>query len=115
MGTQDGKVHDKSAPPFATKDGKSAGGSMDGNGSKGTDFSQSTQSAGQKSAPVPGRDFTKESRPQSEAKKEVEPAKGEIAKGGVDLKADPGSVSGSGKLGGVTPVDGGPKPMKGLK
>jgi hypothetical protein len=115
MGTQDGKVHDKSAPPFATKDGKSAGGSMEGNGLKGTDFSQNTQSAGQKAAPVPGRDFTKESRPQSEAKKEVVVAPGEIAKGGVQNFADPGSVSGSGKLGGVTPVGGGPKPFKGLK
>jgi len=40
-----------------------------------------------------GRDFTKEKRPQSEAKPEVVPNPQEIPAGGVILKADPGPVS----------------------
>lgn len=60
-----------------------------------------------------GRDFTKESRPQSTAKKEVEPNPQEIPAGGAVLKADPGPVSKK-VSGTVTGVDG-TKPFKSLK
>lgn len=40
-----------------------------------------------------GRDFTKESRPQSEAKDENQPNSAEIPAGGKLMKADPGPVS----------------------
>lgn len=56
----------------------------------GHDFLQDPKSA---SPSTGGRDFTTESRPQSEAKKEVEPNPQEIPTGGKDLKADPGPVS----------------------
>lgn len=105
---QDGKMHSKDAPPFATADGKQAAGGDQGH-SPGVDYTSKTNA---QSAPVPGRDFTKENRPQSEARPEVVPAKGEIPAGGKDLMADPSGKSGnSGDTEGVH----GRAPFKGLK
>ena len=105
---QDGKMKSKDAPPFATSDGKQSSGGDQGH-SNGVDFVKTTNS---QSAPVPGRDFTKENRPQSEARPEVMPAKGEIPKGGKDMMADPSGKSGnSGTEYGVK----GDTPFKGLK
>lgn len=105
---QDGKIKSKDAPPFATAGGKQASSGDQGH-SPGYDFVKGTNG---QSAPMPGRDFTKENRPQSEARPEVVPAKGEIPKGGKDLKADPSGKSGnSGDTEGVN----GRAPFKGLR
>src|SRR5271163_2184274 len=88
---QDGKMTSTSAPPFATGDGKPTS-SAAGKGAAGHDFTKDPKTG---APPVPGRDFTKESRSQSEARPEVEPSKGEIPAGGKDLKADPSGPSGN--------------------
>ena len=107
---QDGKMKSKDAPPFATADGKQASTGSQGH-SPGRDFTKDFK--GQGSAPVPGRDFTKENRPQSEARPEVEPAKGEIPAGGKDMKADPKGANPN--QGGVNEGVAGRSSFKGLK
>jgi hypothetical protein len=79
-------VTNPAQPPYGNGQGatSSAGASRGGH-----DFIRDPKSA----APaVGGRDFTKESRPQSEARREVVPNPQEIPAGGTILKADPGSV-----------------------
>ena len=80
----------KAAPPFATPDGKPVSPSSN---VKGGGHNFLTDPKGNPSAAGGGRDFTKESRPQSEAKPEVTPNPQEIPAGGKVLLADPGPVS----------------------
>ncbi len=99
---------DKAATPFSSRDGKPTN---QGSGATGAhDFLTDPKGGGPASG---GRDFTKESRPQSEAKPEVVPNPQEIPAGGKILKADPGPVSKTvaGTAAGVT----GRNPFKGLK
>lgn len=106
MAEQSGKVSGTANPPFATQDGKAQG---QGTGSSGAhNFLKDPKSHASASG---GRDFTKESRPQSEANAEVVPNPQEIPAGGKILKADPGPVSQ--KVSGTAAgVDGGRKPFK---
>jgi hypothetical protein len=97
---QQGKSTSPAAPPFATSQGKPAN---QGSGATGAhNFLTDPKGSG----PATGaRDFTKESRPQSEAKEEVTPNSQEIPTGGKTLKADPtpgGFSSGTGGVQGVT-------------
>jgi hypothetical protein len=95
---------DTNHPPFATSGGKpitpttGKGGGFDPlkdatGGEKGGGHDFLTDPKGSSEAAGGGRDFTKESRPQSEAKPEVVPNPQEIPKGGKILFADPGPVS----------------------
>jgi hypothetical protein len=85
---QDGKVHATNAPPFATSNGQPA---ATGGGASGAhDFIKNPLGNAPRTG---GRDFTKESRPQSEARREVFGNPQEIPVGGEILKADPGPVS----------------------
>jgi hypothetical protein len=86
---QSGKVTNPASPPFASPSGQPRN---QGATSKGAhDFLEEPTSDESKGG---GRDFTKESRPQSEAKPEVVPNPQEIPKGmgGKILKADPSSL-----------------------
>jgi len=115
-------ANDKAAPPFATSDGKPKMTASTG-GSGGRDFTKEsrpqsgdeTGGAAKNSNNTGGRDFTKESRPQSEAKPEVVPNPQEIPAGGKVLQADPGAVSAkvSGTAEHTTPTS--KLPVKGLK
>jgi hypothetical protein len=96
------------APPFATADGKPVNPS--GGSSGAHDFLVDPKSS---AAPGGGRDFTKENRPQTEAKPEVVPNPQEIPMGGKILKADPGPVSK--KVSGTAPGPQPPSPMKNMK
>lgn len=79
-------VTNPSQPPFGNGQGATAGG-----GARGAhDFIKDPKS---NSPATGGRDFSKESRPQSMAKQEVTPNQQEIPAGGTILKADPGKVS----------------------
>lgn len=106
---QDGKMHGSANPPFATKNGapQQQGSTSDG----GHDFiADNTNVSGQ------GPGYPVHDRPQSEAKKEVEPNPQEIPEGGPVLKADPKPVSntiGGGSTGGVQGVS--QTPFKGLR
>ena len=108
------KQSSNDSPPFATKDGHpkapSAGG---GEKASGVDFTKDIR--GGQTAPVPGHDFNKDHRPQSEARPEVVPSKGEIPAGGPVLKLDPDGNEKAGNSGTITPVGGGSEPWKGLK
>ena len=106
MAKQSGKQTSKDAPPFATASGKVAA-SGDLGSSPGNDF---VKNNAPQSAPCEGHDFTKDNRPQSEAKKEVEPSKGEMPSGGPVLKLDKVADVGT-----ATPVGGGSPPWKGLR
>jgi hypothetical protein len=101
------------SPPFATPDGKPSG-NAGGNASGAHDFVKDPKSG---AAPSGGRDFTKESRAQSEAKPEVVPNPQEIPSGmgGKVLQADPTPVSA--KVSGTAQHTGpsSPKPFKGMK
>jgi len=102
-----GDVRNPASPPFATPDGKPM--APQGGYSGAHDFLKDPKSH----APATGgRDFTKESRPQSEAEARSagNPNADSIPSGGKDLKADPGAVSKNiaGMTSGVTP----PKPFK---
>ena len=80
-------VTNPSQPPFGNGQGAtSSGGAARG----GHDFLKDPKSAASSTG---GRDFSKESRPQSMAKQEVAPNQQEIPAGGTILKADPGKVS----------------------
>jgi len=76
------------APPFATSDGKPV--TPSGNEGGAHDFLTDPKGG---SCQGGARDFTTESRPQSEAKQEVVPNPQEIPAGGKILLADPGPVS----------------------
>jgi hypothetical protein len=81
---QSGKVSNPASPPFASPSGQPTN---QGATSKGAhDFLEDPNSDSGKGG---GRDFIKESRPQSEAKPEVTPNPQEIPAGGKILKADP--------------------------
>jgi hypothetical protein len=98
---QSGKMSSPASPPFATSDGKPAG---QGAGSSGAhDFLTEPGAHGDKSG---GRNFNTESRPQSEAKKEVEPNPQEIPSGmgGQILRADPSGPAAQAPSGGVQGV-----------
>jgi hypothetical protein len=107
------KQNSNDSPPFATKDGHpkapQAGGDS---GKSGVDFSRTTNP---QSAPVPGHDFNADHRPQSEARPEVYPSKGEIPAGGPVLMLDPDGKEKAGESGTITPVGGGPEPWKSLR
>ncbi len=110
---QSGKVpSDASSPPFATSGGKPQGQGTTAGG--GHDFLTDWKGSGPAAG---GRDFNKEHRSQSEAKKEVEGNPQEIPSnlGGAHLKMDPTPVSRT--VSGPAP---GPKgvsqtPFKGLR
>lgn len=80
-------VSNPAQPPFGNGKGATQSGSSS---SGGHNFLTEPST---KSTMSGGRDFTKESRPQSMAKQEVVPNPQEIPAGGVILKADPGPVS----------------------
>ena len=102
---QDGKMHGAANPPFATSNGATAN---QGAGSSGAhDFVRDPNSSVRGSG---ARDFTKENRPQSEARPEVVPNPQEIPAGGKDLKADPGPVSAT-----VSGTAEGPQPRSPMK
>ena len=103
---QTGKMTSKDAPPFATSSGKPAGQGSTAGGAH--NFLTDPKGGGPASG---GRDFTKESRPQSEARPEVMPNEQEIPAGGKVLKADHGPVSRT-VSGTAAGVDGGKKPFK---
>jgi len=110
---QDGKVSDTAAPPFATSDGKPAGGSSSQQATGGHDFT--TNPNGSQPA-TGGRDFTKESRDQSQAEAMPAPPAEEVPKGdgGKQLQASVGAVTG-GKLGGVDALGSTASPFKNLR
>lgn len=102
---QDGKVTSASNPPFGNGKGATT---EAGSYSGAHDFVTDPGS----NAPAPkGRDFTKENRPQSEARPEVVPNPQEIPAGGKILKADPGPVSAK-CSGTAVGVSGAPKPFR---
>ena len=107
-----GDVQNTASPPFATPDGKPAGGSSSGSG--GRDFLKDP------TGPTNGfkpRDFVATgSRPQAEATAFPKPPPEEVPKGGQTTLAEPGSVVRN-MFGGppTTAGDGGPKPFKNLK
>ena len=81
---QSGKVSNSASPPFASPQGQPTN---QGTTSKGAHNFLTEPTSGE--AKGGGRDFVKESRPQSEAKPEVVPNPQEIPAGGKILKADP--------------------------
>ncbi len=102
---QTGKSSSPAAPPFATSQGKPAN---QGSGATGAhDFLEDPKGSGPATG---GRDFTKESRPQTEAKREVVPNQQEVPRGGTILKADPTPGGFSSQTGGVQGVS--KKPFK---
>lgn len=88
--------------PFGNGNGATASGDSSGAHDFLTDPKGSGAAAG-------GRDFTKESRPQSDAKKEVEPNSQEIPAGGLIPKAAPGAASKT-----MSCADSTRKPFKGV-
>jgi hypothetical protein len=103
---QSGNSGNGQTPPFASSDGKPTN---QGTGASGAhDFLTDPKGSGPAAG---GRDFTKENRPQSEAKPEVVPNPQEIPTGGKILKADPGPLSRT-VSGTAAGVDGGKKPFR---
>lgn len=102
---QDAKVTGAANPPFATKDGQPANQGQSASGAH--DFVRDPKGS---AASTGGRDFTRESRPQSEARPEVAGNPQEIPAGGAILKADPGPVSVS-----VSGTAAGPQPASPMK
>lgn len=96
----------KANPPFATKDGKPISPTSD-TASGGHDFLTDNTGSGPATG---GRDFIKESRPQTEAKPEVMPNGQSIPAGGKILLADPQPVSR--KVSGTAEPINNPKPFK---
>lgn len=82
-----GNVQNSSQPPLGNGKGSTdGGGTYTGSHNFLTDPKGSGPATG-------GRDFSKENRPQTQAKPEVQPNTQEIPKGGKILYADPGAVS----------------------
>lgn len=85
---QEGKTSgDGKVSPFGNHNGATSSGPSKG----GHDFVKDPEASNSSASGI--RDFVTLSRPQSEAKPEVEPSKGEAAPGGLVPHAEPGPAS----------------------